>query len=119
MAQIDSIIQANPRMSTKHIAEIISLPPSQEVYSSEFVRRARSEMKYHFLPPIDTFVLTDLQIQNRLAFAHLHLQTHTDWSTKLFVDESSFWLNNDHRWVWRCRGDKRDSVRRHLIKYQK
>lgn len=52
-----------------------------------------------------TFELTEEQRVNRLNFANFHLQNNTNWSNVLFVDESAFYLDNSHRWVWRRRGE--------------
>jgi hypothetical protein len=66
-----------------------------------FVRLAHHRLGHHFLPPIATFPVTEAQRGTRLIFATHRLTAQTDWGKAMFVDETSVWLCNDHRWLWR------------------
>jgi transposase len=108
----------NVRMSNKAVASILE-DSGLGNYSAETVRRIRHTFGFSFLPPIHTFVLTPEQRQNRLAFAGYHLNAGTRWDRAIFVDETSCWVNNDHRWLWRRRSDSRDKVRCTHLKFPK
>lgn len=107
--RIWDITLADARISDRQIAE--ALNDGAETYSHEWVRRQRHEMNFRFLPPTGTFPLTEKQKEDRLAFARHHVEQNTDWSSCIFVDETCMWVNNNHRWLWRQRGDTSPSVK--------
>ena len=86
--RINSMTLNNRRMGTRTIANIISetIPIS---YGT--VYKIRKSQGFNYLPPRNTFFLTDAQKQNRINFAQFHIQNETDWKKVLFVDESYFY----------------------------
>jgi transposase len=93
--RICELTLAHPRMSNKNLAYALST--GNEKYSEEWVRQNRHAFKFHFLPPIVTFPLTEIQMRNRFEFASRHLQAQTDWSKMIFIDQTSMWENNDNK----------------------
>ena len=114
---VESISTANPRMGSGTFAQIMSEPPSPTTYSHEFVRKIRHDLGYDFLPPITRFPLTEAQITNRLSFANHHLSVETNWGNVIFVDESSFELGANSRWVWRKRCDTNPLIYNDTVKF--
>lgn len=48
-----------------------------------------------------------------MQFCQSNIAANTDWHKVLFVDESSFYLDNNHRWVWRKCGEFNEALVRH------
>ena len=113
---VREMTEADRRMSSKQIAEVISSDSSTTV-SPELIRQIRCENGYSYLPPKTTFILTKNQAANRLDFANFHITNQTDWSNVLFTDESYIYLDNDHRWLWRKRGENDDEVYHKTLKF--
>jgi hypothetical protein len=107
---VSMISFGSPRLSLKEIANRVKLYLPQTDVSSETIRRILIDLKIRFLPPIESFPLTEIQKENRLEFAKQHLSGATDWNKAMFVDESSFYLDQNSRWLWRKRGDHRPEV---------
>jgi hypothetical protein len=63
--------------------------------------------------------LTEIQKQNRLAFAQRELENPRDWSRVLFTDESYFWLGEDRRFLWRRLGERGPDVELQTMKFGK
>ena len=64
------------------------------------VHSIRHNLGFNYLPPYQTFPISELQRSNRFQFSQFHINAQTDWTKVLFVDESSFYLDNSHRWCW-------------------
>ena len=80
----------------------------------------RHQQGFRYLPKIQTFYVSENQRQKRVEFCTHHLQNNTDWTSVLFSDESSFYLDNDHRWVWRRRGEEKiEEIQHRTTKYTK
>lgn len=110
---VDNVTRQNRRMGTKTIVELLKNDDQLPNASYGTINTIRHSLGYNYLPPIDTFDLTEEQRVNRLKFANFHLQNHTNWSNVLFVDESAFYLDNSHRWVWRRRGEFDEKLVQH------
>ena len=110
---VDSVTQQNRRMSTMSLVNIINDNAALPHVSYGSVHNARHILKYQYLPPIDPFPITEQQRQVRLQFSQHHLSVNTDWNNVIFVDESSFYLDNSHRWCWRKRGESDDALVQH------
>ena len=103
--KIESITNSNRRISTNSIVNIIKDNQNLPSVSYGTVWKMRHQLGFKYLPPIETFFVTDEQRQKRVQFCTHHLQNSTNWRNVLFTDESAFYLNNDHRWVWRRKGE--------------
>lgn len=101
--RVNQLTLVDRRMTNAMIARIISTEIRQ--ISAETVRRIREELGFRYLPPVRTFFLTDVQRLRRVAFAEEELRNWRDWTRVVFTDESYFWLGDDHRYLWRKRGE--------------
>ena len=58
--------------------------------------------------------------EKRLEFCRYHLENNSDWTNVLFTDESAFYLNHDHRWVWKRKGEWNvEAIQHRSSKYSK
>lgn len=112
--RVRSMTQNNRRMSTKDIANILS---ENNHISYGTVYTIRKQIGFNFLPPINTFYISQAQRDARLQFSKFHLDNKTDWTKVLFTDESAFYLDNNHRWLWRRRGELCNEIIREKKKY--
>lgn len=71
------------------------------------------------MPPIHTFLTTQIQRENRIKFCKYHIDNETSWENVLFTDESSFELNSANRWIWRRRGETSSDMYNATNKYNK
>lgn len=110
---IDSITLQNRRMPCNAIVDILKSRDDLPNASYGTVNSIRHNLNYKYLPPIHTFEITEQQRINRLSFANHHIQANTDWSKGIFVDESMFYLDNNHRWLWRRRGEFNEELVQH------
>ena len=104
---VDDMTKVNRRLSNLSLATFAN--QSGRFYpkiSEATIRRARKILGYKLTYPLISFELTEKQKNDRLMFAQKHLQLGTDWSKVLFTDESYFWLNEDHRPLYRKRGER-------------
>lgn len=116
---ISDITKQNRRLSSKTCAALVSEQERFPNVSATLVWNIRHKLKFDFLAPVHTFLLSDRHKALRLAFAQNHLNLNTNWRNVLFTDESSFILDNNHRWMWRRRGEKDDAVLHSTSKYKK
>ena len=117
---IDSLTKQNRRMPCNAIVDILKENHHLPSASYGTVNSIRHDLNYKYLPPINTCEITKKQRVDRLAFANYHIQANTDWSNAIFVDESSFYLDNNYRWLWRKRGEfEEELVQRRRPKYLK
>jgi hypothetical protein len=58
-------------------------------------------------------------VWGRLISATHHLTAQTDWGKAMFMDETSVWFCNDHRWLWRKPGSNREDLRHQKTKFTK
>lgn len=103
--EILNLTLSNRRMSDRAIASIISENQKFHPISSFLVNSVRHDFKFNFLPPIHTFITTEIQRKARVEFCQNHIENGTDWSNVIFTDESSFELDSSSRWIWRRRGE--------------
>jgi hypothetical protein len=83
----------DPRRSYKQFADELRMRQNYISVSDETIRNVLKNYQFRYLPPMKTFLLTDIQKLNRLNFAKHHLEQQTDWSRAIFVDESAALLN--------------------------
>jgi hypothetical protein len=119
VADICAISYGDPRRSCKKISDDMKEPPHRIELSPELIRQVLKQCKVQYLPPRETFFLTDTQKMNRMMFAKYHIENQTDWSRAIFVDESSFYKDGNKHWLWRKRGDHRDCVTHYQRKFPK
>jgi hypothetical protein len=117
--EISDISFRDPRKSYKKISDELLERCDRILLSPETIRWVLKQCRINYLPPVETFLLTDLQKHNRLNFAEHHLEQQIDWSRAIFVDESSFVKEHNKRWLWRKRGDHRPEVTRYRTKFPK
>ncbi|KAK8866206.1 hypothetical protein M9Y10_009165 [Tritrichomonas musculus] len=96
----------NRRMPINSIVNIINESNEFPHVSNETVHRIKHNLGFYYLPPYQTFLISEALRLNRLQFCQQNINTKTDWTKVIFVDESSFYLDNSHRWCWRRRGEK-------------
>ena len=117
---IESITCSNRRMGTKAIVGILADNQNLPSPSYGTVWKIRHQLGFRYLPPVQTFFVSESQRQKRVEFCKYHLENHTDWSNVLFTDESAFYLDNDHRWVWRRKGEMNvEEIQHRTSKYTK
>ena len=114
---IDKMTKRNRRMSNEELARIIRNISQLPNVSPSTVQKIRRELGYKFLPPLRTFFLSDEQKIARLAFCVKHLNENTKWDNVLFTDECYFWLGEDHRPLYRKRGEHTKDVLVHEKKF--
>ena len=117
--EILNLTLSNRRMSDKTIASIISENPNLRPISSFLVNSVRHDLKFNFLPPIHTFLTTEVQRKARVEFCQHHVENQTDWNSVIFTDESSFELDSSSRWIWRRRGESSPDIFHATNKFNK
>ena len=117
--EIQNLMMANRRMSSYSISNIISQNPLFPSISPSLVNSVRHNLGFNYLPPIHTFLTTQIQRDNKVKFCQFHINNGTSWDNVLFTDESSFELNSVKRWIWRRRGETASTVYRATNKYNK
>lgn len=108
--EVASLTNNNRRMSLNTVASIINNNPALPNVSHQFISNIRHAQGYKYLPPKQTFFMTDAQRQARINFATYHLNHNTDWTKVLFTDESMFSLDGNNTWLWRKRGEMDQSM---------
>ncbi|KAH0795011.1 Transposable element Tcb2 transposase [Histomonas meleagridis] len=104
---VDDMTKANPRLSNLSLSVFANQSGKfNNNISESTIMRARKILEYRFSYPLISFALTEKQKSDSLSFAQKHLQLGTDWTKVLFTDESYFWLNEDHRPLYRKKGEK-------------
>ena len=74
------------------------------------IRRERLKHGFVFGPPLHSQLLTQKQIDKRIAFCRKILDEQSDIIPIIvFSNESRFVLGSDKRWVWKRRGDQMPS----------
>jgi hypothetical protein len=118
-ARILELTLTNRRITNKEIALIVSA--EFWTVSREFVRHVRLDLGFKYEPPIHTFLLTPLQKANRYQWVRHEIarEPPRDWGQVLFTDESYVWLGDDHRWLWRRRGETGPDVEVATPKFRK
>lgn len=71
---VDLMTKVNRRMSTQTIVDAMSTSNDLPHPSYGTVWKIRHNLGYKYLPPIDTFFITEEQRQKRLAFAQTNIQ---------------------------------------------
>jgi hypothetical protein len=117
--EIESITLNTRRLSNADVASITQRIPGLISVSASTVSIIRHNLGFRFLPPVHTFLLTDLQKLNRKTFAEYHLTVGTDWKNVIFTDESYFWLGDDNRALYRRRGERGPDIEWRTPKFQK
>lgn len=74
--------------------------PFQKI-SPSLVNMIRHDVGFNYLPPIHTFINTQIQRENRVGFCKHHIDKQTNLENVIFTDESIFELNSQNRWIWR------------------
>ena len=116
--RIESLTLQNRRMPINAIVNFINESNEFPHISYGTVHSIRHNLGFNYLPPYQTFPISELQRSNRFQFSQFHINAQTDWTKVLFVDESSFYLDNSHRWCWRRRGEKdNEKVQHQTLKY--
>jgi transposase len=70
-------------------------------FCSRTINRIRSRLKFRYQPPRHTQALTEIQIQDRLAFCRKMLDMRPESLDKIyFSNESRIVLGSDKQWVW-------------------
>ena len=117
--EVFNLTCSNRRMSDKHVADIISENDNFPKISRSLINNIRHEVGFNYLPPIHTFLTTEIQRENRVKFCQYHIDNNTSWENVIFTDESIFELNSQNRWIWRRRGEKSDNIYNATNKYNK
>lgn len=108
---IKTMTEKNRRMSNEELANICNSSNQFPKISKSTVQTIRKKLGFKLLPPIRTFYLTEEQKIARVFFCRKHLFEKTKWDNVLFTDESYFWLGDDHRPLYRRRGEICDEIK--------
>ena len=103
--RVEQITVQNRRMSCSLVSRLISEDSEHGTISPTTIWRIRGKSGVNYLPPISALPLSVGKRQVRQAFAQHHLHVNTNWDSTLFTDESYIYLDNNHRWLWRRRGE--------------
>ena len=114
---VRSLTENNRRMATSTITDIVNNALDVPNASYGTIHTIRHSLGFNYLPPITAFPISEKQRLDRFSFCQKHINQQTSWKNVLFVDESSFYLDNSHRWVWRRRREVDQSIMHFKSKY--